>query len=106
MFSLSSCYKEETSSFPKNKMFIDIHQDFLENGWYLRENTMINMVYYNPKNLTDEFKIRLENKMIYVTIPITPGNYEYKTNFTSYFLATEYISFHLKNYAFKTAPDL
>lgn len=93
-----SLYDEDINNFPKNKIFMDIHQEFLENGWRLRENTMTNMLYYNPKNLTDEFKIRVENKLIYVTIPITPGNYEYTTKFTGFFLASEYISFHLKNY--------
>ncbi len=101
----SSCDKE-TSHSPKNKMFTDIHQEFLNNGWHLRENTMTKMLYYNPISPMDEFKIRLENKLIYITIPIISGNYEYTTKFTNYFLANEYILLHLKNYAFKTAPDV
>lgn len=100
-----SLYDEDISRTPKNKIFHDIHQEFLENGWRLRETTMTNMLYYNPKNLTDVFKIRFENKLIYVTIPITPGNYEYTTKFTSFFLATEYISYHLKNYRNKLSID-
>jgi hypothetical protein len=92
---------DENSNLPKNKVFHDVHREFLENGWELRDNTMAKMVYCNPTCLTDEFKIRFENKIIYVTIPMTPGNYEYTTKFTSYFLATEYISFHIKNYVDK-----
>ena len=93
-----SLYDKDINNFPKNKLFIDIHNDFLKNGWRLRDNTMTKMLYYNPRNLADEFKITMENKLIYVTIPITPGNYEYTTKFTSYFLANEYITFHLNNY--------
>lgn len=92
---------EDINTIPKNKLFHDIHEEFLENGWTLRENTMTKMNYYNPINLMDEFKIKMEDKLIYVTIPIKPGNYEYTTKFTSFFLATEYMSFHLKNYANK-----
>ena len=93
-----SLYDEDVNNYPKNKMFQELHHEFLENDWMLGENTMTKMIYYNPRNITDEFKIHLENKVIYATIPITPGNYEYTTSFTSFFLATEYISFHLKNY--------
>jgi len=82
----------------KNKIFTDIHQNFVESGFKLRENTMTNLIYFNPTAAMDEFKIRLDNKLIYVTIPIKPKNYQYTTNFTSYYLATEYISYHLKNY--------
>jgi hypothetical protein len=81
---------------PKNKIFINIHQNFVENGFELRENTMTNLIYFNPTAGMDEFKIRLDNKYIYVTIPIKPKNYEYTTKFTSYYLAFEYISNHLK----------
>jgi len=95
---LVSQYNESVNTFPKNKYFTDIHQEFLENGWRMRDNTMTHLLYYNPNNLADEFKVSLENKLIYVTIPITYGNYEYKTKFKSYYLASEYISFHLNNY--------
>lgn len=93
-----SLYDEDINRTPKNIFFQDIHQEFLQNGWRLRETTMTNMLYYNSKIITDEFKIRFENKLIYITIPITYGNYEYTTKFTSFFLAIEYITYHLKNY--------
>lgn len=89
---------DNANHLPKNKIFSDIHQNFLENGFKLRENSMTNLIYFNPNSAMDEFKIRLDNKCIYVTIPIKPKNYEYTTKFTSYYLATEYISNHLKNY--------
>jgi len=98
-----SLQDEDINHFPKNKLFIDIHQEFMKNGWRLKGNTMINLLYYNPQNLSDEFKINMSNKTINVTVPITPGNYEYTTKFTSLYLAIEYLSFHLKNYHDKLA---
>ena len=89
---------DNVNHLPKNKIFTDIHQNFVENGFVLRENTMTKLIYYNPTSSMDEFKISLDNKLIKVTIPIKPKNYEYTTHFTSYYLATEYISYHLKNY--------
>lgn len=89
---------DNANNLPKNKIFTEIHENFVENGFILKENTMTKLIYLYPKVAMDEFKIRLENKLIYVTIPIKPKNYEYTTTFTSYYLATEYISYHLKNY--------
>lgn len=89
---------DNVNQLPKNKIFTDIHQCFIENGFKLKENSMTNLIYFNPNAAMDEFKIRLDNKLIYVTIPIKPKNYEYTAKFTSYYLATEYISSHLKNY--------
>ena len=85
---MSSSYEENTNNCsPKNKMFTTIHEAFLNNDWNMRENTMTTLSYYNPIAPMDEFKIKMENKIIYVTFPLTPGNYEYTANFTSYFLA-------------------
>ena len=93
-----SLHDEDINNFPKNRIFIDIHQEFMKNGWRLRYNTMTNLIYYNPQNPSDEFKINMSERIVYVTVPITPGNYEYTTKFTSLYLSSEYLSFHLKNY--------
>ena len=100
---LISIHDEDIDNFPKNKLFIDIHNDFIKNGWRLRDNMMKNLLYYNPRNLLDEFKINISDRIIHVTVPITPGNYEYTTKFTSLYLASEYLSFHLKNYHDKSS---
>jgi hypothetical protein len=83
---------------PKNKMFLDTHYEFSKNNWMLKENTQTSLIYYRLNNETDEFKIKINNKSVSVTIPIIGGNCEYTTNFMSYYMASEYILFHINNY--------
>ena len=89
---------EEDKDIPKNKMFLDTHYEFLKNNWMLKENTQTSLIYYRLNNETDEFKIKINNKSVSVTIPIIGGNCEYTTNLISYYMASEYISFHINNY--------
>lgn len=79
----------------KNKMFHDVNLEFLDYGWELKENTMDTIVYTHPIYPTDEFKIKMNNKHIKVTIPVVSSNIEYSASFTSYYQASEYLLFHL-----------
>ena len=87
---------DNVNNVPKNEIFTDIHRTFIENGFKLSENSMTDLVYYNPNAAMDEFKISLYNKHIYITIPIKPKNYQYTTRFTNYYSAIEYLLYHLK----------
>jgi hypothetical protein len=76
----------------------DIHNDFLNNGWELNTRDTTNFSYNNKNYPLDEFKVEINNKNIKITVPIVGANCEYTTNFTSYYLANEYLLMHLKNH--------
>lgn len=82
-----------------NKMFLDVNLEFINQGWKLHKNTLNEISYINPMYPTDEFKIKLNNKLITVTVPVMLLNYEYSTTFNSYFQASEYLLSHLENHS-------
>lgn len=84
---------------PKNKTFMILHEEFVMYGWDLIENKNNYLVYTKKPYLCDEFIILINSKNdISVTIPVSNSNISYKTSFTNYFSACEFISMHLKNY--------
>ena len=75
----------------KNKGFALLDQMFKENGWHLCKNEMNNICYTKLSHETDLFEIKIDDKNIYVSIPIKNSPFQYNTSFNNYFQASEYI---------------
>lgn len=84
---------------PKNKGFMLLHEEFIQNGWIMNINEKNRLVYTKKENNCDEFIILINKKNnINVTIPVANSNIAYTTTFNSYFCACEFITMHIKNY--------
>jgi hypothetical protein len=79
----------------------DLNDYFSKNGWKFNFNLNNNNMehIYNKNN--DYFKL-LFNRLdtINITVPIHVGDYKvnYNTTFKSFYMALDYIYFHLDNY--------
>jgi hypothetical protein len=83
----------------KNKGFILLDSLFKENGWHMTKNEM-NLIEYTKFGYeSDFFQIKLDQKNVYVSVPIKNSPYQYKTSFTNYFDASEYVEKRFKDYA-------
>ena len=83
----------------KNKGFILLDSLFKENGWHMTKNEM-NLIEYNKQGQeSDFFQIKLDQKNVYVSVPIKNSPYQYKTSFINYFDASEYVEKRFKDYA-------
>jgi len=76
-----------------NKGFLFVHQLFTQSnsGWYLSENQFGHICYTRKGYETDIFEIKLDRNKIYVTIPIKNSPFQYKTSFTDYSSASDYL---------------
>lgn len=81
----------ECDSFPLNKGFLDVHQNFTERGWNIKTNTKNILSYVKSVNVLDEFILNVDKTNISVIIPLPNSNIAYKTSFKNYFEASEYI---------------
>ena len=79
----------------KNKGFTIINALFKEKGWKLIKNELDWIEYRKPNYEIDYFQIKIDKKTINVSVPIKHSPYQYKTSFTNYFDASEYIEEHL-----------
>ena len=86
----------------KNKIinfgFSYINKIFIDNDWNLSKNTYNEIIYSKKNTSHDEFVIKVNEKTIDVYIPLKNKNIIYKTTFSSYFDASEYIELHLDSY--------
>jgi len=84
--------ENETNNYGlKNIGFKFIHELFIYNGWNLINNDL-NRVSYTKKGFeTDVFDIFVDRSRISVAIPVKKSPYQYRTYFTDYYQATEYI---------------
>ena len=82
----------------KNKGFVLLDTLFRENGWHMIKNETNWMAYTKQGNETEyvEIKIGLDN--IIVSVPIKNSPFQYKTTFTNYFLASEYLEARFKEF--------
>lgn len=88
---MSATTQLKASTEPLNKGFLQVVERFTNEGWKLVHNTQTELVFVNPVNLYDEFKMRaLENKLE-VVIPMPNSPVAYSTKFNNYFEASEYI---------------
>jgi hypothetical protein len=84
---------------PKNKGFMILHEEFIQNDWIMTVNEQNRLVYTKKENNCDEFIILINKKNnINVRIPVANSNIAYTTTFNNYFCACEFITMHIKNY--------
>lgn len=83
----------------KNKGFILLDSLFKENGWHMTKNEMNLIEYTKQGHESDFFQIKLDQKNVYVSVPIKNSPYQYKTSFNNYFDASEYVEKRFKDYA-------
>ena len=76
---------------PLNKGFIQVVEKFLNTGWKLVQNTRSQLIFVNPKNIYDEFKMQVHENKVEVVIPMPNSPVAYSTKFNNYFEASEYI---------------
>ena len=81
-----------------NKGFAILDTIFKQNGWHLSKNEMNWICYTKFGFETDVFEIRIDNSTIHVGIPLKNSKYTYITQFTNYFLASEYIEDRFKEF--------
>lgn len=75
-----------------------IHKLLILKSWKNRINQDGYFVYSKDTDIFDEFRIKIDNKNIQVSIPLPNSEFLYKCNFDSYFEASEFIEQHLHNY--------
>ena len=82
----------------KNKGFILLDSLFTENSWHITKNEM-NLIEYTKQGYEcDFFQIKLDQKNVYVSVPIKNLSYQYNASFTNYFDASEYVEKMFKDY--------
>jgi hypothetical protein len=75
----------------KNKGFEFINTLFKEKGWVMVKNDLDWIEYRKLYNELDYFQIKIDKTIINVSVPIKNTPYQYKTSFTNYYDANEYI---------------
>ena len=78
----------------KNKGFVILDSLFKSHGWHLTRNEMTHICYYKIGHETEYYEIKIDQNKIYVSLPFKNCYYQYRTSFTEYFLASEYIEKH------------
>lgn len=76
----------------------NIHNKLISKDWKMRINIDGFIVYSQDKEMFDEFRIKLDEKSIQVSVPLPNSEYLYKCRFNNYFEASEFIEQHLHNY--------
>ena len=82
----------------KNKGFSMLDAVFKEHGWRLVKNEMNWICYTKFGQETDTFDIRIDPKMVHVSIPIKNSRFQYNTSFKDYFQASEYMEARLLDF--------
>lgn len=77
-----------------NKGFSILEELFTEKNWKLVKNELNHIVYKKNDLGYNHIEMKIELNKIYVVVPLD-SKYQYETSFDSYFLACEYIEFHL-----------
>jgi hypothetical protein len=97
-YNMLSQKNEVINSLIKNKGFGLLDTLFRENGWHMIKNEA-NWIAYTKQGYETEYieiKIGLDN--IVVSIPIKNSPFQFKTSFTNYFLASEYLEARFKEF--------
>ena len=82
----------------KNKGFLLLDSMFKEHGWHIVKNEMNWICYTKVGNETDIFDIKIDPKLVHVSIPIRNSTFQYNCSFTDYFQASEYIEARFFDY--------
>ena len=75
----------------KNNGFVLLDEIFKKHGWHMIKNEVNWVSYTKFGNETDLFDIKINQKSIYVSIPIKNSSFQFVTSFKDYFSATEYV---------------
>ena len=67
---MSAKTQVKATSEPLNKGFIQVVERFIGEGWKLVEDTKTQIVFVNPKNIYDEFKMQVHENRVEVVIPM------------------------------------
>lgn len=87
-----ACFNKNTSCENiQNNGFKFIHELFITNGWRIIHNQLDHVSYCKPGYETDVFDICIRKDNISVGIPIKNSPYLYRTFFTDYYHASEYV---------------
>lgn len=100
MNTLGNMLSTSTNNEIQNKGFIIVDSLFKENGWHMSKNEMNLIEYTKQGEETSFFQIKLDQKNIYVSVPIKNSPYQYKTSFSNYFDASEYVEKRFNDYIF------
>ena len=76
----------------------ECHKSLLSKNWIMRLNVEGNLIYSKDSDVFDEFRVKLDEKTIQVSVPLPNSEYLYKCRFNNYFEASEFIEQHLNNY--------
>jgi hypothetical protein len=82
----------------KNKGFFLLDEMFKSNGWHMTKNEMNWICYTRAGNETEFFDIKLDQKRVYVSVPIQNSIFQYTTSFKDYFTASEYVEQRFKDF--------
>lgn len=97
MQSSTTC-SNEFKSMCINKGFMILEEKMLGFGYQYVVNSMDHLLFQKKGNDYDFFEIRVSNDKIFVSVPIKKSRFQYKTHFSSYFEASEYVEMQLNNF--------
>ena len=81
-----------------NKGFMILEEKMFGVGYHYIINKIDHLLFQKKGNDYDFFEIRISNDKIFVSIPIKNSRFQYKTHFTSYFEASEYVEMQLLHF--------
>jgi hypothetical protein len=97
----STTCSNEFKSMCINKGFMILEEKMLGFGYHYVVNSMDHLLFQKKGNDYDFFEIRISNDKIFVSVPIKKSRFQYKTHFSSYFEASEYVEMQLNNFESK-----
>ena len=100
-----SC-SNEFKSIIVNKGFMILEEKFLGFGYHFVNNSIDHLLFQKKGNDYDFFEIRISNDKIFVSVPIKKSRFQYKTHFSSYFEASEYVEMQLIHFESKDEDDM
>ncbi len=96
--SSSNTCSNEFKSMCINKGFMILEEKMFGFGYHYVVNSMDHILFQKKGNDYDFFEIRVSNDKIFVSVPIKKSRFQYKTHFSSYFEASEYVEIQLINF--------
>jgi len=105
--SSKTCSNEtEFKSMCVNKGFIILEEKMFGFGYQYVVNSIDHILFQKKGNDYDFFEIRISNDKIFVSVPIKKSRFQYKTHFSSYFEASEYVEMQLIHFESKDEDDV
>ena len=97
----STAISIDTTNISINKGFMILAEKMIEYGYHYVVNKIDHILFQKKGNDYDFFEIRISNNKLFVSIPIKNSRFQYKTQFTSYFEASEYVEMQLIDFESK-----